>query len=53
MKCLNHKNVIILRNTNVLLFLTCILTKNFLREIMFKEPYKKVAFNIGRIGEDL
>lgn len=34
-------------------FLTCVLTKNFLWEIMFKEPHKEVAFNIGKIGEDL
>ena len=34
-------------------FLTCVLTKNFLQEIMFKEPHKEVEFNIGKIGEDL
>ena len=34
-------------------FLTCVLTKNFLREIMFKEPHKEVALNIEKIGEDL
>lgn len=52
-KCLNYKNVIILKTQIYCYFLICVLTKKFLWEIMFKEPHKEVAFSIRKIGEDL